>query len=176
MKNPICKNVENLEFIENNLEELSKSIGSYEYINEYYIDVFKHKKAIFNLEVFLFNSFWFGYRRMYLKSFLVPFFLHMILGFLGLFPATGVSFLTSISHFIVYYVFLFIIAKYANYKYFLTLKSRIINKNSKKYGKTALGAVGGGLLGLIGGFLGQFLVGIIYVIYHYLTYGSMQMM
>lgn len=182
MKNPILKNSENLEFIENNLEELSKSIGSQEYINEYYIDVFKHKKPIFNLEVFTFGSLWFGYRRMYLASFLAPFFLHIITGLTGLIinlilmqKQVKPQYIISIAPLVggvTSLIVVFIIAKYANYKYFLTLKIRVLTKNEKKYGKTVLGIIGGGLLGVIGIILAQLLVFLINMTIMHLRLGS----
>lgn len=167
MKNPIYYKEEEMEFIEKNHDELSDSIDSEKYISKYYIGSFRYPKLEFNSVAFAYPTLWFGYRKMYLVSFLFGLLtlimpgLAMIFGILVISKGNirsinasnwMIGFILLIG-LIVVVIFGFLLGKYANLIYFKSLKKRVISRNEKKYGKSKLGILYGFLLGTLGNLL-----------------------
>lgn len=144
MKN-IIHDKDNLEFIENNMSELSTYIGKKD---EYYIGRFKNEKNKFNFAALFLGPLWLGYRKMYLESFI----LGIIISVLGaVLVVYEYSFDTMVSESTIRSVNIAlqaVLAVSGNYLYFMSLK-RKITKKEEKYGVSKKGILYGVLLGII---------------------------
>lgn len=154
MKN-IIHDKGNLEFMENNINELSTYIGKKD---EYYIGRFKNEKNKINFAAFFLGPLWLGYRKMYLESFILGLGVAVLGAMLIVYEY---SFDVMVSQSTIRSVNIglqAVLGVSGNYLYFMSLK-RKITKKEEKYGVSKKGILYGFLLGVIMPILSSIVIG-----------------
>ncbi len=154
MKN-IIHAKENLEFLENNLNEITAYIGKKE---EYYIKRFENEKNKFNFAALFLGPLWLGYRKMYLESLILGLGVASLGALLIIWEYT---FDITMNEGIIRAINMGLqgaLGMAGNYLYFMSIK-RKIGKKEKKYGVSKKGILYGFLLGAIMPLLSSIVIG-----------------